>query len=176
MRYSLILCFFFILTSCEKNKVQNKKEVYNFFNQPDRVSENYKTVATELGKKKYELWAKRIEFFSQKRYVDILDSMIVVFENKEDHTLTRIYAHSGYMKDQTNDLKAMKNVSVISTDGKKLYTDTLYFNSKTNRLYSDTDVMFVFNEDTTWGSSFTSDTQLENIMIVNQRSVYRNSK
>lgn len=150
--------------------------MFNFYNQPDRISEDYKTVATELGVKKYELWAKRIEFFSQKKYVNILDSMIVQFENQEDQNLTRIYAHSGYMKEQTNDLKAMKNVSVISTDGKKLYTDTLYFNSKTNRLYSETDVMFVFESDTTWGSSFTSDTQLENVMIVNQRSVYRNTK
>ena len=108
----------------------------------------------------------------KKKLVKCLDSLIISFEGKERGEITNVYAHSGDMELRLNNFIAYKNVSVISSDGKALYTDTLYYNSKKNKLYSETNMMFVMDGDTTWGTSFESDTELQNIFITNQSAVY----
>jgi len=160
-----------MFTSCESKESSTESVPYNFSEQPDQMSENYFSTATELGKKKYTLWTARVEMFTNKKRVHCLDSMIVSFVDKKQNGMTRIYAHAGTWDQRTNDLSATKNVSVVTADKKYLFTDTLYYENTNNKLYSKTDVMFVQANDTTWGSSFESDTHLENITIFNQRGI-----
>jgi LPS export ABC transporter protein LptC len=172
MKYIFILFIFFF--SCEKNGSTQERNPYNFQENPDQVSINYSTTVSDLDKMKYKLWSGRLEFFSNTKQVLLKDSLRIIFFGDDESPASRVYANRGEWNQRNNNFFAKENVSLITEDGKTLFTDTLYYQHREQKLYSKTPVMFIDGNDTTWGDSFKSDVQLEELTIKNQRSIFIN--
>jgi predicted membrane protein len=75
---------------------------------------------------------------------------------------------------KTNNMKAVGNVVAISDSGITLFTDTLYWDSKNERMSTlDSIMITTLDEDTLYGIGFESDSDLENWKILNPSGVTR---
>jgi len=60
---------------------------------------------------------------------------------------------------------------VLSDSGMTLYTDTLRWNNKDQKIISEIPVKITTQTDTIYGDSFISDPNLENYTITNSRAI-----
>ncbi|MFI3292223.1 MAG: OstA-like protein [Rikenellaceae bacterium] len=105
-----------------------------------------------LAKEPYREFPKGVEIITYKE----VDSMTVV-----DATLTSNYA---IYYEERKLWEAMGDVKVIKSDGKELYSQQLFWNAQTQKIYSNVDTKIVDNVsgDTYIGEGFESDESMEN--------------
>ena len=167
-----LLILFFLFIACESDSNIKKGFGVKRNDLPDQIFKNYTSIETEMGKRKFKLWTEVFEYFSIKKEVFCKDSMMITFYDADVDTVTSILrSHEGFWEKRSNNLMAIKNVSLKSADMKSLYTDTLYYDDRLQKFYSESDVMFITQTDTLYGTSFTSDINLNNIEIVNASGV-----
>ncbi|MCB0277941.1 MAG: LPS export ABC transporter periplasmic protein LptC [Calditrichaeota bacterium] len=166
------LIIILLLISCDPDSINKKGFGMKRDDLPDQTYQNYITIETEMGKRKFRLWTMIFELYSQKKEVFCKDSMMITFYDSEPDTVSSILrSHDGFWEQRTNNLMAVNNVSLKSVDGKSLYTDTLYYDDRNKKFYSECDVMFVTLTDTLYGTAFKSDINLDNIEIENASGV-----
>ncbi len=131
-------------------------------------SDNLEMIMSEGGRTSYRFIASRVEGYTLAKEpyrefpqgVEIItyksDSMKVV-----DATLTANYAI--YYEDRKL-WEAMGDVTMIRSDGKELYSQQLFWNAITQKIYSNVDTKIVDNTtgDTYIGEGFESDESMEN--------------
>lgn len=122
---------------------ENGRTSYRFF--ADLV-EGY-----TLAKEPYREFPKGVKIITYKS-----DSMDVV-----DATLTSNYA---IYYEERKLWEAMGNVTIIKSDGKELYTQQLFWNAVTQKIYSNVDTKIVDSSsgDTYIGEGFESDESMDN--------------
>ncbi len=105
-----------------------------------------------LAKEPYREFPKGVEIITYK----VVDSVTVV-----DAVLTSNYAI--YYEDRKL-WEAMGDVTVIKSDGKELYSQQLFWNAQTQKIYSNVDTKIVDNitGDTYIGEGFESDESMDN--------------
>ena len=103
----------------------------------------------------------------------MLDSSVIVdfYDRKEQHTSV-LYSDKAEVDQQSNDMKAIGNVVAISDSGITLFSETLIWDSKHERLHTKEEIMITTPEaDTLYGVGFESDSDLENWKIINPSGV-----
>ncbi|MBN2356496.1 hypothetical protein JXO59_10305, partial [candidate division KSB1 bacterium] len=76
----------------------------------------------------------------------------------------------------TNDIVAIGHVKVVSDTGITLFTEKLAYNQKTEKIFSDVDVMLITDRgDTLYGVGFESDKQLHFWQIIKPRGTSHKS-
>jgi LPS export ABC transporter protein LptC len=165
---TFIILFLFIL-SCDETK---KKQGFTLLDTPDQIFENYTTHVTKNGIRSYRLWTEIFKVYKAELKVLCEDSMIVFFYDEEtDSVKSKLYSKKGEWHEISNDFTAIENVKVISSNGKTLLTDTLYYKHFENTIYSNTNVTIYTPTDTLYGTSFKSDRELIDITIDNSSGV-----
>ncbi len=95
-----------------------------------------------------------------------IDSGLVIKFYEKGIETGMLESERGDINDLTELFTARDNVVFRSEKGYVLYTDTLIWDRKNARIFSDTDVMMVKNgRDTLWGEGFVSDDRLESYEI-----------
>ncbi|MCB0299574.1 MAG: LPS export ABC transporter periplasmic protein LptC, partial [Calditrichaeota bacterium] len=89
--------------------------------------------------------------------------------NREGQHNSVLTAQEGVVDNQTENLRAMGNVIVISDSGVVLETEELLWDNQKQKIISDVPVKFTTDEDTLVGDSFISDPELVNYEIRNAR-------
>lgn len=169
----LLLMILLIPVACSRKAETEVPEAQGEF--PDQESWNATIRITRDGNTIGLLKAGHIQKFYKQQKTLLKDSIQVdFFKNNGSHT-SILYAAGGQVYDKRQDMLAYGNVIVVSDSGVVLYTDTLHWDNKKQKIYTEIPVMIVTDEaDTLFGDRFESGPELVNYEIVNPRG--RSSK
>ena len=113
-----------------------------------------------------------LEKYNEKEFV-LLDSNVTVdfFDDKEQHTSV-LTSKKAEVDQASNDMKAIGNVVAVSDSGITLYSETLTWNSKDEKLHTKDNIMITtLEEDTLYGVGFESDSDMKNWKILSPSGV-----
>jgi len=160
-----IIVFFSCSSQREEEQIQESVIEY-----PDQESWQATIRITKDGQTVGLLQAGHIQKFNQKKITLLKDGLVVDFFNTQGEHTSVLNSGGGTVYDDRQDMIAYENVVVVSDSGLQLFSDTLRWDNKNQKIYSDIPVRIVSDEaDTLYGDRFTSDTDLSNYEIVNPR-------
>ncbi len=148
-----------LLSACKENKNTEQESRYDAL--MTEYSENRTVIASENGIKQYQFFAPLLEGYTagNEPYREFRKGIRMTTFKKDssgevDVTLTANYA----IYYETRKLwEAKGNVVVKKFDGKRLYTEQLFWNDVTNKIYSNVDSKIVEPDGETFVSGFESD-------------------
>lgn len=168
-RFIILLLLILLLSGCSnEQKVNTTVAVPDDY--PDQESWNTFLVITREGKTIGNLKAGYVQKYSKKNITLLSDSISVDFYNDKGQHTSLLTAKGGKVFDSSQDMLAFGNVVVVSDSGVTLYGDTLRWDNKNQKIYSDIPVKLTTREhDTLYGDRFISDRHLNDYEIINPR-------
>lgn len=167
------LMLFFLMTvftisfSCSSGR-EDETAISDSGIYPDQESWQAVMRVTKDGRTTGLINAGHIQKFSAKKITLMKDSLKVDFFDVQGNHTSVLTSQGGKILDDRQDMTAYGNVIVVSDSGLTLFTDTLRWNNKDQKIYSDIPVKFISDEgDTLYGDSFKSDPDLVNYEIEN---------
>ncbi len=170
MKYMKAIVWIFligIITACSSDQPQaGQTSAQQAF--PDQESWNAKVLITRNGKTVGVLKAGHVQKFSKKNITLLGDSIKVDFYDEQGHHKSVLTALGGKVNDVNQDMEAYGHVKVVSDSGLTLYTDTLKWDNRQQKIYSDVPIMLTTDQnDTLYGDKFKSSPDLMNYEIEN---------
>ena len=138
----------------------------------DQESWGVTIVLTSQGLIRANVRSGHLEKYNEKEFV-LLDSSVIVdfFNEKEQHTSV-LTSNTAEVDQASNDMKAIGNVVAVSDSGITLYSETLTWNSKDEKLHTKDNIMITtLEKDTLYGVGFESDSDLKNWKILSPSGV-----
>lgn len=165
----IIIFSFSIVISCEEEipRTTAPKEDIPTELQPDQISWDIEVTFVDSNYVKAKLYAKRARVY-QERMETLLDSGLKVyfFSEGDKQPVSYLVAEKARIDDRTKDMFAEGNVVVISEkSGRKLETQLLSWDNKTQKFYSTEFVKITTSEEIIQGYGFESDANLNNYKI-----------
>ena len=169
MRYILFIFIVILMFGCitedKESSVPNTVEDY-----PDQESWDATILITKEAHTIGHLKAGKIEKYSKRNITLLKENIKIDFYNNEGQHSSVLTSEGGKVFDYNQDMVAYGNVVVVSDSGMTLYTDTLKWDNKRQKIVSDVPIMITTEEgDTLYGDSFISDPNLRNREIINPR-------
>ena len=158
-----------IFSSCTKQSVQ---DLLSRQGMPDQESWGVNIILTDQGMIRAKIMSGHLEKYNEKEFI-LLDSSVTVdfFDSEEQHTSV-LTSNKAEVNQSSNDMKAIGNVVAVSDSGISLYSNTLIWDSKNEKLRTKDKIMITtLDEDTLYGIGFESDSDLENWKIINPSGV-----
>ena len=158
-----------IFSSCTKQSVQDLPSRQGM---PDQESWGVNIILTDQGMIRAKVMSGHLEKYNEKEFI-LLDSSVTVdfFDSEEKHTSV-LTSNKAEVNQSSNDMKAIGNVVAVSDSGISLYSNTLLWDSKNEKLRTKDKIMITtLDEDTLYGIGFESDSDLENWKIINPSGV-----
>ena len=158
-----------IFSSCTKQSVQDLPSRQGM---PDQESWRVNIILTDQGMIRAKVTSGHLEKYNEKEFI-LLDSSVTVdfFDSEEQHTSV-LTSNKAEVDQSSNDMRAIGNVVAISDSGISLYSNTLIWDSKNEKLRTKDKIMITtLDEDTLYGIGFESDSNLENWKIINPSGV-----
>ena len=158
-----------IFSSCTKQSVQDLPSRQGM---PDQESWGVNIILTDQGMIRAKIMSGHLEKYNEKEFI-LLDSSVTVdfFDSEEQHTSV-LTSNKAEVNQSSNDMKAIGNVVAVSDSGISLYSNTLMWDSKNEKLRTKDKIMITtLEEDTLYGIGFESDSDLENWKIINPSGV-----
>jgi len=152
----LFLFFLVLLISCT-NDPKLVQEFVSDIQQPNEQIKGAELLHTENGKLKVRVVAISIE-----RFQDIQPSLIfsdhleVYFYNDSSQLQSTLMADYASIDEDKKIMIAQNNVTLISSEDKKLETDELIWDETKNKIYTDKKVKITTGKDVIYGEGFTS--------------------
>ena len=137
-------------------------------NIPDQESWEAIIILTNKGKMRAKIKSGHLEKYNEKSYI-LLDTNVTVdfFDQDERHT-SILTSDAAEIDQKSNNMKASGNVVAISDSGITLFSEILFWDSKKEKLYTETNIMITTLEnDTLFGTGFESNSNLKNWKILN---------
>ncbi|MFQ6613725.1 MAG: LPS export ABC transporter periplasmic protein LptC [Fidelibacterota bacterium] len=133
---------------------------------PDQESWGVTITMTESGVRRAEISAGHLRKFDERYYTNLEDDVIVDLYNEQAKHTTRIYSDLAEVEEESNFMRAIGQVIVLSDSGVNLHTDTLTWDHEEGSVYTDDSVMVTTESgDTLYGIGFESDTRMEHWTI-----------
>jgi len=134
----IILAFYLVLVGCStKERIQTAESDNDSLLQPDSELTGARIFMYDKGKVTAEIFARKIFKFdkidSTMAYevdIDVLDST--------GQSTSKVVGDSAIIREQSGRVDIFGNVELVSQSGRKLKTDYLYWNSKTDEIENDT--------------------------------------
>ena len=139
---------------------------------PDQESWGVIIILTDEGTIRAKVRSGHLEKYNEKEFV-MLDSSVTVdfFDIKEQHTSV-LTSEKAEINQASNDMEAMGNVVAVSDSGITLYSESLIWNSREEKLHTKDNIMITTLEtDTLYGVGFESDSDLKNWKILSPSGV-----
>ena len=139
---------------------------------PDQESWGVIIILTDEGTIRAKIRSGHLEKYNEKEFV-MLDSSVTVdfFDIKEQHTSV-LTSEKAEINQASNDMEAMGNVVAVSDSGITLYSESLIWNSREEKLHTKDNIMITTLEtDTLYGVGFESDSDLKNWKILSPSGV-----
>ena len=165
--------FLFILlilvSSCAREPVL---EMPSRDGMPDQESWGVTIVLTSEGLIRAKVRSGHLEKYNEKKFVLLDSSVMVDFFNEEEQHTSVLTSKTAEVDQASNDMKAMGNVVAVSDSGITLYSETLTWNSKDEKLHTKDNIMITtLEKDTLYGVGFESDSDMKNWKILSPSGV-----
>ena len=149
-----LLVLIFVFVSCEKQKtkeLETKEESLSSF-----VLRNY-----EGSSLKWKLTAEDAKISD----TTVIHQLKLEFFDEDSQLSSKLEADSGYVINKTNDLKAVGNIVIISSDSTTLWTDELNWSEERQKIFTDREVKYSKGNEIYRGKGLESDPALKHIVI-----------
>ena len=171
-KYNIVLIILAVIAtgfwSCSSEDQKANQATENTQELPDQESWNATVLITRNGKTVGVLKAGHVQKFSKKNLTLMDDSIKVDFYDEQGHHKSVLTALGGKVNDINQNMEAYGHVVVVSDSGLTLHTDTLKWDNRTQKIYSDIPIMLTTDQgDTLYGDRFKSSPDLMNYEIEN---------
>jgi len=165
--FFIFLIFFFF--SCRDSNTSLLPSKINF---PDQESWGVTILLTKEGKLRAKIESGHLEKYNKKEFTILNQSVKVKFYDELENPSSVITSKSAEVDQASNNMKAIGNVVAVSDSGITLYSETLTYNSKKERLSTKDNIKITTLEaDTLYGIGFESDSDLKNWHILEPSGV-----
>ena len=164
MNYYLIL--FFILISCSRSyQVEESLDDIH-----DQLSVDVEITLTEQGNIKAIIKSKLLERNNENLELRLTDEVNVdLYDDSYQHT-SLITSNYAFVSEKENKINAFGDVVVAADNGQQLWTDSLLWDNKADKIFTDASLIFISgNFDTLYGTGFESNIDLTNWKITKPR-------
>ena len=165
--------FFFIsiilIVSCSSETMEDLPSREGL---PDQESWGVTIILTNEGLMRAKVKSGHLGKYNEKKFI-LLDRNVIVdfFDSKEIHTSV-LTSTKAEVDESSNDMKAIGNVVAVSDSGITLYSETLTWNSKDEKLHTKDNIMITtLEKDTLYGVGFESDSDMKNWRILSPSGV-----
>ena len=164
MNYYLLL--FFILTSCSRS--YEAEATLNDVH--DQLSVDVEITLTEKGNIKALIKSKLLERNDNSLELKLTDNVNVdLYDDNYQHS-SLITSNSSVGRDTENKINAFGDVIVAADNGQQLWTDSLLWDNKADKIFTNASLTFISgNLDTLYGTGFESNIDLTNWKITKPR-------
>ena len=154
------------------SKKSNQSRLLKGENFPDQESWEVTIILTDSSIERARIQSGHLEKYNEKQYILLDDTVKVDFFNKVQDHVAVLNSLKAEVDQNTNNMKALGGVVAISDSGITLYTDTLYWDAKQEKMNTNDSVMITTNyEDTLYGIGFQSDSDFKNWEIIKPSGV-----
>ena len=164
------IIFFSLINGCSKES--QSEELSKGVDFPDQESWGVTIILTDSSIERARVKSGHLEKYNQKQHILLDENVEVDFFDKKQKHVAVLNSFKAEVDQKTNNMKAVGNVIAISDSGITLYTDTLYWDAKNEKMSTEDSVMITtLEKDTLYGIGFESDSDLENWKILNPSGV-----
>jgi len=169
MKYYLL--FFFILISCSRS-YQNDTSVEDIH---DQLSTDVEITLTEKGNIKALIKSRLLERNNENLELKLTDNVNVdLYDDNYEHT-SLITSNYAFVSETENRIDAFGDVVVAADNGQQLWTDSLLWDNKADKISTDATLTFISgNFDTLYGTGFESNIDLTDWKITKPRGSINN--
>ncbi|MDA7641755.1 LPS export ABC transporter periplasmic protein LptC [Candidatus Marinimicrobia bacterium] len=164
MNYYLLL--FFILTSCSRSyeAEASLNDVH------DQLSVDVEITLTEKGNIKALIKSKLLERNDNSLELKLTDNVNVdLYDDNYQHS-SLITSNYAFVSETENKINAFGDVIVAADNGQQLWTDSLLWDNKADKIFTNASLTFISgNLDTLYGTGFESNIDLTNWKITKPR-------
>jgi len=164
MNYYLLL--FFILTSCSRSyeAEASLNDVH------DQLSVDVEITLTEKGNIKALIKSKLLERNDNSLELKLTDNVNVdLYDDNYQHS-SLITSNYAFVSETENKINAFGDVIVAADNGQQLWTDSLLWDNKADKIFTNASLTFISgNLDTLYGTGFESNIDLTNWKIIKPR-------
>ena len=154
MRINFFLLLIFFLIVCDKQKTTEmeikEESLYSF------ILRSY-----EGSKLKWKLIAEDAKISD----TTIIHQLELEFYDDDLNYASRLKADSGYVVNESNDLKIMGDIVVKSSDSTTLWTEELNWSEEKQKIFTDEKVKYSKGNEVYFGKGLESDAGLKRIVI-----------
>ena len=140
----------FFLLSCE-NDIEKINALTSELNLPQQTGYDVEIVFTDSGTLKWKLYAPEINRFDSKEkpYIEFPKGIKIIDFDREGNIESKLTANYAiyYQKDQVGEAKS-NVVAIKETTGEQLYTEQLFWDQKSETVYSNTFSRIINNQGT----------------------------
>ena len=141
-------------------------------NIPDQESWHATIILTNKGKMRAKIQSGHLEKYNEKSHILLDTNVTVDFFDQDERRTSILTSDVAEIDQKTNNMIASGNVVAISDSGITLFSEILFWDSKKEKLYTDTNIMITTLEnDTLFGTGFESNSNLKNWKILNPSGV-----
>ena len=158
-----IVVFLFLGFACESKKTEEIELPISSF--PDQQLDSSTIIFTVKGEKEAVLWAETLNKYLKQKLTKAYN-LNVQFEGNPPEGKGVLVADSGYVSDKSDLIQIFGNVELETERGTKLCTTDLYWNTKSNTIYSDAHVRITRGSDWLEGDGFRTDIGFKNFTIL----------
>ena len=169
MKYYLL--FFFILISCSRS-YQTDTSVEDIH---DQLSTDVEITLTEKGNIKALIKSRLLERNNENLELKLTDNVNVdLYDDNYEHT-SLITSNYAFVSETENRIDAFGDVVVAADNGQQLWTDSLLWDNKADKISTDATLTFISeNFDTLYGAGFESNIDLTDWKITKPRGSINN--
>ena len=169
MKYYLL--FFFLLISCSKSYQADTpvKDIH------DQLSTDVEITLTEKGNIKALIKSRLLERNNDNLELRLTDDVNVdLYDDNYEHT-SLITSNYAFVSETENRIDAFGDVVVVADNGQQLWTDSLLWDNKADKIFTDATLTFISgNSDTLYGTGFESNIDLTDWKITKPRGSINN--
>jgi LPS export ABC transporter protein LptC len=129
----------------------------------DQVLEGFSHYVTAEGVRKSRIEADTAYFYEASQLA-LLHGLRATFYDSKGAESSHLTALHGTYRWQDGSMQADGKVVVISTDGRRLETETLKFDPKKNQIWTDEAFRFLHDNELMQGTGFSSDPDCKNVV------------
>ena len=165
-----IIVFIILSTACSDKSNQTK--LSKGADYPDQESWGVTIILTDSSIERARVQSGHLEKYNQEQYIMLNDKVKVDFFDKKQIHVAVLNSDKAEVDQSTNNMKAIGNIIAVSDSGITLYTDTLFWDAKKEKMSTMDSVMITTTEtDTLYGIGFESDSDLQNWKIIKPSGV-----
>ena len=162
----------FIISSVACSGGSEELQLAKGIDYPDQESWGVTIILTDSSIERARIKSGHLEKYNQGQHIMLDDIVKVDFFDKKQLHVAVLNSKKAEVDQKTNDMKAIGEVIAVSDSGITLYTETLFWNAKNEKMSTIDSVMITTLEnDTLYGVGFESDSDLQNWKILKPSGV-----
>lgn len=166
-----LLTITLVILGCEVTEVKRSGE--SRVDRPDAESWDATITLTNEGAKRGVIRSGHLEKYNERHYILLDQNVDADFFNENEVYTTNLTSEIAEVDEEKDFLVAIGNVKVVSDSGVTLFTDTLFWDNMSEKVFTDDSVIFITeNQDTLYGIGFESDVELNNWKILKPTGIF----